>query len=155
MRILLILIFNILYAIPIWAFEVGDIIPSSKLESQFGEPMPPSSATHWILFASDKPASKLITEYLTETNTNPETYSVMYVADISKMPSLIFKMMALPKMKKMSFKIALDRDGQVTASWPRHEKKATLIEVKEMKIQKIMFIGSKTELADFFQNIKM
>lgn len=136
-----------------WAIEVGETLPLLKFENQFEDSMTLSSRTQLIFFASDRESSKIMTEYLKETSTDPETYGAIYVANTSKMPGLIFKMMALPKMRKLSFKIAIDRDGSLTKSWPHEENKITLLELNQLKVQKVKYLNSKTDLSDLFKQL--
>ncbi|MFW2608749.1 hypothetical protein ACN5OY_11750, partial [Aliarcobacter butzleri] len=59
-----------------------------------------------ILFASDKATSDMLRDYflpLSEKENILEKNNVVYIADISGMPSLISKYLALPKMKKYPF----------------------------------------------------
>src|SRR5574344_2609324 len=59
-----------------------------------------------ILFASDKSTSDMLRDYLlplSEKENILEKNSAVYVADISGMPSLISKFIALPKMEKLLF----------------------------------------------------
>ena len=41
----------------------------------------------------------------------------MFVADIQGMPSLISKLFAVPKMRDYSYRVVLDREGQVVPQY--------------------------------------
>lgn len=137
-----------------FAFEVGSNIPEIALENQNEEAVKISPETKWLVFVAEKDISKIVTDYLNESKFNLDAAKVIYVSDISGMPSLITKMVALPKMKKYDFKIALDRTGDATKSWPKESGKATVVQLDQMKVQQVKYLGSKDEVTQFFAGLK-
>lgn len=136
-----------------FAFEVGSSLPEAVFENQHAEAVKVSSETKWLVFVADKGISKIVTEYLNESKFNLESAKVIYISDISAMPSLITNMVALPKMRKYGFKLALDRTGDVTKSWPKEGGKATVVQLDEMKVQQIKYLGTKEEVTQFFSKL--
>ncbi len=136
-----------------FAFEVGSNFPEAVFENQHAEAVKVSSETKWLVFVADKDISKVVTEYLNESKFNLDSAKVIYISDISAMPSLITKMVALPKMRKYSFKLALDRTGDVTKSWPKESGKATVVQLDQMKVQQIKYLGTREEVTQFFSNL--
>lgn len=130
------------------AFEPGTEIPSVTLKNQFDEPMQLTAETKKLFFTPDKKAATVMNEYLQENSKKLDEAGALYVSDISRMPSMITKMFAMPAMKKYPFKIALDRDGELTKNWPREKDKLTVVELNNQKVVSVRFIGTKEEVAD-------
>lgn len=135
------------------AFEVGSSFPEAVFENQYAEEVKVSAETKWLVFVAEKEISKQVTDYLNESKFNLDSVKAIYISDISAMPSLITKMVALPKMRKYGFKIALDRTGEVTRSWPKESGKATVVQLEQMKVQQIKYLGSKAEVTQFFSEL--
>lgn len=76
---------------------------------------------------------------------------VVVVSDISGMPSLITKMFALPKMKKYHFKMALDKSGELTKSWPRQTGKATVLQIDNSKVINVDYIATYEQIQKIFK----
>ena len=72
--------------------------------------------------------------------------SAVFIADINKMPSIITKMFALPKLRKYKHPIYINYDENFEKVVPSKEDMTTLIFVKESKIQKISYISEQKEL---------
>jgi len=101
-----------------------------------------------ILFASDKKTSDLLRDYLlplSEKENILEKNSAIYVADISNMPSLITKYIALPKMKKYPFSILL-LDDTNKDNFTKEDGKIIVYNLKDGKITDIKKISTTKEL---------
>ncbi|MCU7801074.1 MAG: hypothetical protein KZQ70_13280 [gamma proteobacterium symbiont of Lucinoma myriamae] len=73
--------------------------------------------------------------YLTEQK-------IVYITDISGMPGLISKYIAIPAMQKKSYSILLDTDGNSTKDFPDKNAMATLIYVESLTITQMTHIES-------------
>lgn len=153
MKILLSTALAFLFSLNAFSMDVGATFPEATLENQFAESVKVSNETKWLVFVAEKDISKVVTEVLTETKPRLEAAKVIYASDISAMPSFITKMVALPKMRKYDFKIALDKEGVVTKGWPRQAGKATFIALDNLKITEIKYLGTKDEVMDFFKAV--
>jgi len=101
-----------------------------------------------ILFASDKKTSDLLRDYLlplSEKENILEKNSAIYIADISNMPSLITKYIALPKMKKYPFSILL-LDDTNKDNFTKEDGKIIVYSLKDGKITDIKKISTTKEL---------
>jgi len=101
-----------------------------------------------ILFASDKKTSDLLRDYLLPLSQKEnilEKNSAVYVADISNMPSLITKYIALPKMKKYPFSILL-LDDTNKDNFTKEDGKIIIYSLKDGKITDIKKISTTKEL---------
>ncbi|NUN06868.1 MAG: hypothetical protein HUU57_14030 [Bdellovibrio sp.] len=153
MRVFLSATLVFMFCINVLAMEIGSQFTEATLENQFAEPITVSGETKWLVFVSEKDISKVVTEVLQEEKPNLEVAKVIYASDISGMPSFITKMVALPKMRKYDFKVALDKEGDVTKAWPRQPGKATLFALDNLKITEIKYLGTKAEVKDFIKTL--
>ena len=139
-------------AFPTFAsLKVGDQVTPIKVKNQFEEPAELNNDTQWIFFSSDMKAAKLLTEYLNEENAKKTDLSkTLIISDISKMPTMISMMFAIPKMKKYNFKLALDKTGEATKDFPRKEGVLQVMKVSQMKLESIEEITTADGVKNFF-----
>lgn len=105
------------------------------LPDQFETQTALDESTKWLVFSAEKDVSDQVNKAFEEMKiTDIKFLNGIYVSDISKMPSMVTSMFALPKMKKYPFKIVLDQDGAPTSTWPKEKGKATLLVLKNLEI---------------------
>ncbi|QDK45065.1 hypothetical protein DOM22_07785 [Bdellovibrio sp. ZAP7] len=150
MKLIIQLLVLLVLTTPAFAITVGDSLSSFKIQNQFEEPAELSSETRWILFSSDMNAAKMLTEYLNENASKLDLRKTLIISDISKMPGLVAKMFAIPKMKKYNFKLALDRTGETTKDWPRKEGYLVIIKLSELKVESVEEVNTKEAVTSFF-----
>ena len=68
------------------------------------------------------------------------------MSDISGMPGMIRRFVALPAMRKRPYRMVLDRDGQATAEFPAEEGKVTLLRLDALKIEAVEYVDSAQAL---------
>ncbi|QLY26772.1 hypothetical protein [Bdellovibrio sp. KM01] len=151
MKLLSQIIILIAIAVPAFALTTGETLPAFQIQNQFEEPAELNKETKWILFSSDMNAAKMLSEYLNENASKLDLTKTLIISDISKMPGLVSKMFAIPKMKKYNFKLALDKTGETTKEWPRKEGHLVIIKMSELKIESIEELNSKEAIATFFK----
>jgi hypothetical protein len=123
-----------------------------ELPDQFDTKTALNLDTQWLIFSSDKDISDKVNKAFDDLKvTDINSLKGIYVADISKMPSIVSSMFAIPKMKKYNFKVVLDQDGAPTKALPREEKKATLIKLNKLEIVETKFTDSVEEIKKFVQ----
>jgi len=125
--------------------KVGEGFPDYKLVDQFDEKMEiQREGNTTLLLSFEKDVSSGIKAFLdTKEKGFLEKNNIMYISDISGMPSFITSWFALPKMKKFNFKIALIYEDKIGDIIPREEGKVTVIDLYYNKIMKIEFIEPK------------
>jgi len=117
------------------------------LRDQFGEEHTLDQNVDLVFFAKDMNGGKLIQDLLAGAEPGLlEELRAVYVADVSKMPALITRTMAIPSMKKRSYPMLLDRTGMVTEPFPGVEGKATLIRLEKLRIWEIENLATADEL---------
>lgn len=129
-------------------------ISPNEFTDQHDQVQKVDETTKWILFAPDKDSfafAKTAFEKLEIKNAKDK--NGFLISDISAMPKLVTKMFALPKMKKYSFVLALDRTGEATKDWPRKEKELTLIKVDQLKVSEVIHLKSEIETVDALKKL--
>lgn len=132
---------------------VDSVVDNLKIKDQNEVEKVIDTNVKTILFASDKSTSDMLRDYLlplSEKENILEKNSAVYVADISGMPSLISKFIALPKMKKYPFSILLLDDSN-KENFVKEDGKIIVYSVVDGKITNIEKISSKEELAKFIK----
>ena len=127
-------------------------LPSIVLNDQFDQPVLIDSSTQWIVFSQEKAVNACVSDYMSEQGAQQiRQRGIVYVADISGMPTLVTRMFALPKMRKLSFPIGLARDSKILADIPRRNGAATILRVHSGVVQNIIFANNPAQLK---QNIQ-
>ena len=135
------------------SLNIDSSIVDIKIKDQFDKVHTLNSDVKTILFASDKGTSDMLRDYLlplSEKENVLEKNGAVYVADISGMPSLISKFIALPKMKKYPFSILLLDDSNKD-NFVKEDGKIIVYSVVDGKITNIKKISSKEELANIIK----
>src|SRR5574344_1438869 len=135
---------------------VDSVVDNLKIKDQNEVEKVIDTNVKTILFASDKSTSDMLRDYLLPLNKKEnilEKNSAVYVADISGMPSLISKFIALPKMKKYPFSVLLLDDTNKDNS-VKEDRKIIVYSLENRKVVKIDKISTKEELASIIKYIK-
>lgn len=132
---------------------VDSVVDNLKIKDQNEVEKVIDTNVKTILFASDKSTSDMLRDYLlplSEKENILEKNSAVYVADISGMPSLISKFIALPKMKKYPFSVLL-LDDINKDNFVKEDGKIIVYSLENGKVVKIDKISTKEELAKFIK----
>lgn len=125
---------------------------ASPFQDQHGETQQLDEKVKWVIFASDMDAFKMAKEAFETLEIKSATEkNGLLVSDISGMPSLVTKLFALPKMKKYTFKVALDREGTTTKDWPREKGKLSLLKIENLEVKQISQLSSTTDVISFLK----
>ena len=138
---------GILAAAPL---SVGSALPEMKFKDQHDKPVVIPPDTRWVLMASEKPVSDMVSAVLSAEPAGVMTrMRLVYIADISGMPALITRMFALPKLRELSYSIALVREADevaVVADFPRQTGTATLLRLENGRISSLGAVRTAAEL---------
>ena len=132
---------------------VDSVVENIKIKDQHEAEKIIDAKIKTILFASDKKTSDLLRDYLlplSEKENVLEKNSTVYVADISGMPSLISKFIALPKMKKYPFSVLL-LDDTNKDNFTKEDGKIIVYSLDNGKVVKIEKISTTEELANIIK----
>jgi hypothetical protein len=126
---------------------VGARLPALTLPDQHGNLRAIGDATV-VLFAPDRDAGALANQVLSHTDTDSMAAAgIIYISDISQMPSFVSRMFALPKMRDYPYAVLLGYEASQTAMLPRQAGKVTVLRVQKALIEQVSFADSEQPLA--------
>lgn len=127
--------------------KIGDEFPNLELEDQTETVQRIPEDTKKVFFIADMSASKIVNSVLEEKKSEylPSFHSVL-ISDIHRMPGLITKFVALPKMRGYPYRIYLIRDDRTGVPFPKEKEKITMIVLKKGIVQRIQFLSTQEEL---------
>ncbi|MFJ4142072.1 hypothetical protein [Pseudomonas sp. NPDC089734] len=114
------------------ALEVGDRLTPWTLLDQYDQPYTLNNQTQTLLVARSMDAAKLVNVALKDKPKGfLESRQTVFVADIQKMPSVIAKMFAIPKMRDYSYRVILDRDARIVPQYAGDEDKVLWLQLRD------------------------
>ncbi|HIF97538.1 MAG TPA: hypothetical protein EYQ54_11020 [Myxococcales bacterium] len=122
--------------------RIGNQLEPFSLEDQHGQEHAVDSSIRLILFARNRAGAGVMTAFM--EGRDGEFLSrrgILYVNDISAMPSFAATLFALPKMRRRPYPILLDREAEITARFPDKPGFATLIQLSQLKVRNIEFLS--------------
>lgn len=133
------------------ALNENSVVENLKIKDQHEVEHTIDANVKTILFASDKGTSDILKEYLLSKDADILTRNnAVYVADISGMPSLISKFIALPKMKKYPFSVLLIDDSNKD-NFTKEEGKIIVYSLDNLKVTSITTISTDKDLAELLK----
>lgn len=133
----------------------GAALPALVLKDQHDKPVAIPADTRWVLFSAEKPVSDMVGAVLSaEPAGVMGRLHLVYVVDISKMPGMVTRMFALPKLREQPYPIALVREAPEVAQvadLPRQPGAATLLHLDSGRITKVTAVASAAELRTALQ----
>lgn len=100
-----------------------------------------------IISSFEKDTGALVNAYLNERDAAYlKAHNAVFIADISKMPSVITTMFAIPKLKKYKHPIHINYSEGFDMVVPLKEEMVTLLFVENGKIKEIGYVATKEEL---------
>lgn len=146
MRLLILFLFLLSFSLSAEEWKKGDIFPIQELEDQLEVIRPIPNDTKKLFFISSMTASKIVHSILEEKDPEYLTnLKAVLISDIHKMPSLITKFVALPKMKGYKYTIYLIRDDKTGQPFPKVNDMITYINLRKGKITKIQYLANQVE----------
>ena len=105
-----------------------------SLQDQFDKPISVTEQTTTLIFSRDMDGGEVVQAAFAEAPKDQWPQNLVYIADISGMPSLIAKFIAVPKMKDYPFILGLDNEGVATANLPASKEQATIIKLNQLEV---------------------
>lgn len=152
LRLLLLCLFPVLLmacssASSVKPLDIGSQVDFSLLEDQFGHAFHHEDVMETVLYVNDMQGKQIVREALEAVDLSClDGGRVVYLADISGMPSLISKLIAVPRMRDYDYPVWLDYSGLATEALPAHEDEVTLIRLKAGAIQSMDFVTDSQTL---------
>ena len=142
------LLFVALIATTLFSSEIkkDDKLRVFVLPDQFGAYHTVDRHTQTIIVSSQKDTSKDINTYLSTKKPNYlKESSAVFIANISKMPAIITKMFALPKLKEYKHNILLI-NNEDDDRFSNKEEKITIYKLENSVVKKVYYINSSKEI---------
>jgi len=122
---------------------VGDQLTPFELEDQHGELRALDESVKLVLFSRDMDGGDFLKEAVAELGAERlESLGAIYLADIHRMPGLIARFIAIPRMRDRPYPVLLDRDGTATARLPDVEEQATILELVGLTLRAVHHMDS-------------
>jgi hypothetical protein len=119
-------------------YAVGRELPALSLQDQHGDSHTLDASVRVVLFSRDMDGGKVIQQALSQDGQALlDAHSAVYLADVSRMPGLVRRMIAKPRMRKRPYLMWLDEEGDVTADLPSEEGLPTLLLLEDLRILRI------------------
>lgn len=133
------------------SLTVGSDIPTLTVKDQFEKDHTVDANVKTILFSASKTGGTTIKDFLlTKDKDYLTTNNAVYIADITAMPSLVTKFIAMPKMKDYPFSVLLIDEAN-KGLFAVKEDMVSIISLENGKITDIKYVKTVEELA---QNLK-
>jgi threonine dehydrogenase-like Zn-dependent dehydrogenase len=134
-------------AAPAEPYAVGSTVAVLELPDQHDAVHRIDATTRAVLLSRDMDGGGHVREALASDGASQLTAAgAVYVADVSGMPALIRRMIAIPRMRGRVYPVLLDTDGGPTAPFPAQDGQATWIRLDGLRVSEIRFLGSAEEV---------
>jgi hypothetical protein len=131
---------------------VGSELPAITLADQHDAQAVIGPGVRIVVLTRDMAAGDVVKEAFAGMDQAAlDLRGVVYVADISGMPSLVASMFAIPKMRDRSYRVVLDRDGAATRDLPYAEGRPTVLLVENGKIVRVAQPATGDQLRELLQ----
>ncbi|WP_183131708.1 hypothetical protein [Pseudomonas syringae] len=129
------------------ALQVGERLSSWTLLDQYDQPYTLNNQTQTLLVARSMDAAKLVNAALQDKPKGfLESRHTVFVADIQKMPTIIAKMFAIPKMRDYSYRVMLDRDARIVPQYAGDDDKVLWLQLRDGQLVSQQQFGSADAL---------
>lgn len=133
------------------SLTIGNNLPTLTIKDQFEKEHTVDANIKTIIFSATKSEGVTIKEFLLAKDKDYlTTNKAVYVADITGMPSLITKFIAMPKMKDYPFPVLLVDEANKTL-FPVKEDMISIISLENGKITDIKYVKTTAELAEILK----
>ncbi len=133
------------------SLTIGNVFPTLTIKDQFEKDFTVDANIKTIIFSATKTEGTTIKEFLlTKDKDYLTTNKTVYIADITGMPSLITKFIAMPKMKDYPFSVLLVDEAN-KGLFAVKEDMISIISLENGKITDIKYVKTAEELG---QNLK-
>lgn len=132
--------------------QTGDALPSLPLKDQHANSLPVPADTRLIFFAAEMNSSKLMSKALEGlAPTALRDGKAIYIADISSMPAPISIIVAIPKMQKLPYAVAVVKYASDTSALPRKPGVVTVLKTQGGVISAVDYASTAEQIAAYLK----
>jgi hypothetical protein len=126
---------------------VGSAISAFTLEDQHGADARVDERVKVLVLSRDMAAGDVVKKALEDKDQAwLDQRAAVYVADVSRMPGLITRMIALPRMRGRPYRVVVDRRGAVAGALPYEDGKATVLHLDGLRVTRVAHVTAVAEL---------
>ena len=130
-------------------YDVGDVVQPFSLDTQHGTAVEVGVATQLVLVTHDMDAGKIARAVLEEhTEATLAERGAVYVADISRMPGFVSRLIAIPRMRRRPYPVLLDREGVTAGLFAHEEGKVTVVRLEAGRVTDITLVDSESAVRE-------
>ena len=129
--------------------KIGNKLADFTIANQFDKKFSLTNDTKKVIFAAKKDMGHIIKKYLAnKPNDYLEKRDIIFIADISSMPTIIFNMFALSDMQSANYSMLLIKKEQNAKRFLNEAKKdyIMILSLKNKKITDIKYVNNQNDL---------
>jgi hypothetical protein len=128
-------------------YGVGSTIAPRSLEDQHGARADLDESVRLLVVTRDMEAGDLVKKALAGVEQKVlDGRDAIYVADISRMPALVSRLFAVPRMRERAYRVLLDRDGSLARELPHVDGKPAVVTLAALRITAVAHPGTVEEV---------
>lgn len=132
--------------------EIGNRLDFRQLVSQHGAPFGEIGNVRLVVYADSMDASRMVHRVFADyAPACFDSGTVVFVGDVSGMPSFITRLAAVPLMQSYTYPVWLDYDGTATENLPVLEDQVSLISVEDARMVSIGYAHTDAGIANALQ----
>lgn len=128
-------------------FKVGDRLPSFELKDQFDNKLIIDESILILVLATNKESGKIAHAYF---ESKPATFfeqkKLIYISDMSLVPSFVLDMFMMGSFKKYPYSLGLLKDEKIAKEMPKKENQITIFFLNKLQIESILFAKDINDL---------
>jgi len=135
---------------------VGEKIQPFSLKTQHDKTMSISKKTKMIIFVFAKSSGHTVKQFLDKQSPDYlNKRDIVFVADVSPMPSLIRKYLAMPDLREKKYPIMLIYDENFAEKFKNDEKgdDIMIVDLDNLIVKKIRYVKTAKELQKIVESI--
>jgi hypothetical protein len=128
---------------------IGQKLKDYSFSDQFDKLHKLTNKVKKVIFVFTKPTGHLMRVYLSDKEEHYlSTRNIDFIADVSKMPSIIFKMFALPDLKDSKYPIMIIKDATKSKRFRNEKNKNSImmISLDNKIVKNVKFVTTKADL---------
>jgi len=134
-------------------YVVGDAVAPIRFQTQFGDDVSVDASARLVLVSHDMDAGGIAKAVLSEHTTETlAARGVVYVADVSKMPGFVSRLIAIPRMRRRPYPVLLDRDGETSRLFPVMPGAVAAIWLADGRVTRIEQLSTEAALRDVLRD---
>lgn len=132
--------------------QTGEFLPDLVLRDQHDQRLTVGRDTRIIFVAAEMGASRMMTKALEALPpTALRERQAVYIADISSMPEPISTIVAMPRMRKLPYAVAVVRHAGEVAHLPRRPGAVTVVTIEGGTVRAVEFASSPEALGAYLK----